>query len=139
MISLLGSKKTFSRAWLRFKFLTDCNGVVQGKKNPVTPTSSILRQAVYKHSDLPKYRFVCFVQGVKLDFVAYRVTTVTRKVPRRFLDRGLRSISNDDGDVNENGKKSNRFRLHVHHAFLYISLPSLHDYNVKIPYFTWRT
>ena len=23
--------------------------------------------------------------------------------------------------------------LHVHHAFLYISLPSLHDYNVKLP------
>ena len=26
--------------------------------------------------------------------------------------------------------------LHVHHAFLYISLPSLHDYDVKIPNFT---
>ena len=23
--------------------------------------------------------------------------------------------------------------MHVHHAFLYISLPSLHDYDVKIP------
>ena len=23
--------------------------------------------------------------------------------------------------------------LHVHHAFLYISLPSLHDYDVKMP------
>ena len=27
--------------------------------------------------------------------------------------------------------------LHVHHAFLYISLPSLHDYNIKVPYFTF--
>ena len=27
--------------------------------------------------------------------------------------------------------------LHVHHAFLYISLPSLHDYNVKLPNFTF--
>ena len=26
--------------------------------------------------------------------------------------------------------------LHVHHAFLHISLPSLHDYNVKLPNFT---
>ena len=26
--------------------------------------------------------------------------------------------------------------LHVHHAFLYISLPSLHDYDVKMPNFT---
>ena len=24
---------------------------------------------------------------------------------------------------------------HVHHAFLYIYLLSLHDYNVKVPYF----
>ena len=34
-------------------------------------------------------------------------------------------LSNDDGDVNDNGKKAT---LHAHHAFLYISLPSLHDY-----------
>ena len=41
-------------------------------------------------------------------------------------------------------KKSNRGRLakqqlhlHVYHAFLYISLPSLHDYNMKMPNFTF--
>ena len=47
----------------------------------------------------------------------------------------LGSLSNDDGDGNENGKKNNRFKLtplHVHHAFLYISLPSLHDYHFKV-------
>ena len=27
--------------------------------------------------------------------------------------------------------------LHVHHAFLYTSLPSLPDYNVKVPEFTF--
>ena len=27
--------------------------------------------------------------------------------------------------------------LHVHHAFLHISLPSLHDYNVRPPNFTF--
>ena len=27
--------------------------------------------------------------------------------------------------------------LHVHHAFLYISLPSLHDYVRKMPNFTF--
>ena len=32
--------------------------------------------------------------------------------------------SNDDGDVNENGKNAMQ-TLHVHHAFLYISSPSL--------------
>ena len=29
------------------------------------------------------------------------------------------------------GLKSKTTTLHVHHAFLYISLPSLHDYDVK--------
>ena len=30
-----------------------------------------------------------------------------------------------------------RTTLHVHHAFLYISLSSLHDYDVKVPNFTF--
>ena len=52
----------------------------------------------------------------------------------------LGSLSNDDGDGNDNGKKvmgldSETTTLHVHHAFLYISLPSLHDYNVKVTNF----
>ena len=40
-------------------------------------------------------------------------------------------------------QKSNRFRLdktttlHVQHAFLYISLPSLHDYDMKMSIFTF--
>ena len=42
-------------------------------------------------------------------------------------------LSNDDGDGNENGKKA----LHVQRAFWYTSLPSLHDYNVKLPKFTF--
>ena len=50
-------------------------------------------------------------------------------------------FSNDDGDGNENGKNAiglirKTTTLHVHHAFLYISLPSLHDYDVKMPNFT---
>ena len=50
----------------------------------------------------------------------------------------LGSFSNDDGDGNEDVKKaigllSKTTTLHVHHAFLYISLPSLHDYDVKMP------
>ena len=52
----------------------------------------------------------------------------------------LGSLSNDDGDGNENSKKaigliSKTTTLHVHHAFMYISLPSLHDYNAKVPNF----
>ena len=50
----------------------------------------------------------------------------------------LGSFSNDDGDGNEDVKKAigllrKTTTLHVHHAFLYISLPSFHDYNVKMP------
>ena len=51
------------------------------------------------------------------------------------------SLRNYDGDDNENRKKqqvyiSKTTILHVHHAFLYVSLPSLHDYGVKMPNFT---
>ena len=54
----------------------------------------------------------------------------------------LGSLGNDDGEVNENGKEgidliSKTTTLQVHHAFLYISLPSLHDYDVKMPNFTF--
>ena len=54
----------------------------------------------------------------------------------------LGSLSNDDADGSENGKKaigliSKTTTLQVHHAFLYSSLPSLHDYNVKMPKFTF--
>ena len=50
--------------------------------------------------------------------------------------------SNDNGDVSEDSKNaigliSKTKTLHVHHAFLYISLPSLRDYDrVKMPIFT---
>ena len=52
------------------------------------------------------------------------------------------SFSNGDGDGNENGKKaigliSKTTTLHMHHTILYISLPSLHDYDVKMPNFTF--
>ena len=52
------------------------------------------------------------------------------------------SLSKDDGDGNENGKKAigsdcKTTNLHVHHAFLCISLPSLHDYDLKFPIFTF--
>ena len=59
-----------------------------------------------------------------------------------FNNRDL--TGNDDGDGNENGKKkSNWFRLVKQQVctcitlFLYISQPSLHDYNMKVPNFTF--
>ena len=51
------------------------------------------------------------------------------------------TLRSDDGDGNENVAKAiglitKTIILHVHLAFLYISLPSLHDYGVKMPNFT---
>ena len=49
------------------------------------------------------------------------------------------------GDGNENGKKKKKkvyirktTTLHVQHTFLYISMPSLHDCDVKFPQVTFR-
>ena len=54
--------------------------------------------------------------------------------------RTIGSLRSDDGDGKGNATKaigliSKTTILHVHHAFLYISLPSLHDYDVKMPNF----
>ena len=53
----------------------------------------------------------------------------------------LGTLRSDDGDGNGTAPKaigliSKTTILHVHHAFLYISLPSLHDYDVKMLNFT---
>ena len=52
------------------------------------------------------------------------------------------SLNNYEGDGNEDGKKAigldkqnNNFACAS--RFLYISLPSLYDYNVKVPNFTF--
>ena len=55
-----------------------------------------------------------------------------------FLDDNK---TNDDGDGKDNGKKikclyEQTTTLHVKHAILCISLPSLHHYDMKFPYFT---
>ena len=57
---------------------------------------------------------------------------------RLSLSMTLGSFSNDDGDGSQDVKKAigllrKTTTLHVHHAFLYISLPSLDDYDVKMP------
>ena len=58
-----------------------------------------------------------------------------------ILPQATETLRSDDGDRNENVTKeigliTKTTTLHVHHAFLYISLPSLHDYEVKMPNFT---
>ena len=53
----------------------------------------------------------------------------------------LGTLRSGDGDGNGKAAKtkgliSKTTILHVYHAFLYISLPSLHDYDVKMPNYT---
>ena len=69
----------------------------------------------------------------------FLIVTFSSPSPSSML-RG--SFSNDDGDGSETvktamGLLSKTTGLHVHHAFLYISLPLLHDYDVKMPNFTF--
>ena len=67
------------------------------------------------------------------------------RCPRRCLSSLLGTLRNYDGDGNGNinkaiGLLSKTTTLHVHHAFWYISLQSLHNYDVKWPNFkfTWE-
>ena len=58
------------------------------------------------------------------------------------LHESILRSDDGDGNGNENVKKAKGLitkttTLHMHHAFLYISLPSLHDYDVTMPNFTF--
>ena len=64
---------------------------------------------------------------------------VLSQVALLAIIRTLRFYDGDgDGDGNENVKITKTTILHVHHAFLYVSFPSLHDYDVKMPNFTFN-
>ena len=64
-------------------------------------------------------------------------------VQQSVLNDLLGTLRSDDGDGDGNGNTTKAIGLiskttilHVHHTFLYISLLSLHDYDVKMPNFT---
>ena len=62
------------------------------------------------------------------------------KVLCKVFSLGSFSNVNGDGDGTEDVKKvmglsRKTTTLHVHHAFLFISLPSLHGFDVKMPNF----
>ena len=76
-------------------------------------------------------------------WLRFGTNTVTHARKLSVREMSVGSFSNDEGDGNENVKKavgllSKTTSLHVHHAFLYISLPLLHDYDVKMPSFTFH-
>ena len=84
-------------------------------------------------AEMPKAKhcsFFCYL--LTIDVCIINVWGYTEILPI------LGSFSNDDGDGNQAVKKAigllrKTTTLHVHHAFLYISLPSLHGYDVKMP------
>ena len=61
----------------------------------------------------------------------------TKKCQKKTSDLDLVLVHTRDGNENAIGLLSKTTSLDVHHAFLYISLPSLHDYDVKVPSFTF--
>ena len=76
--------------------------------------------------------------SVKDIWLRFGTSTHAWKLSVREMSVG--SFSNGDG--NENVKKATGLlnkttSLHLLHAFLYISLPLLHDYDVKMPSFTF--
>ena len=79
-------------------------------------------------SDVPAKLMSCII---KLNPYCFLVAVT-------FVVAGSFSNDDGDGDGNQDVKKAvgllrKTTTLHVHHAFLYISLPSLHDYDVKMP------
>ena len=70
-----------------------------------------------------------------------RINSTARQTISRCF-KLIGSFSNYNGDGSENVEKaigliSKTTTLHVQDTFLYISLPSLHDYGVKIPNLTF--
>ena len=81
------------------------------------------------------YRTVVHTSPYQFQFFLTILTSLSTAVPS---PQKKGSFSYDDGDGHENvktaiGLLSKTTSLHVHHAFLYTSLPLLHDYDVKMP------
>ena len=91
------------------------------------------------------------LQRILMSLQCYQFTVKYKRGPtlcladtlsRAALPHPIGILRSDDGDGNGNATKatgliqSKTTILLAHHAFLYISLPSLHDYDVKMPNFT---
>ena len=88
------------------------------------------RQEVYKKSMMHK---VLFDQSKPLAFLPFSLPSPSslRKLPT-MTATATRTAKKREVQI---GKK--KTTLQAHHAFLHVSLPSLHDYNVKLPNFTF--
>ena len=74
--------------------------------------------------------------------VTYITKTLSSNKSSHFYCERLGTLRSNDADDNEDVKKtigliSKTTTSHVHHTFLYISFPFLHDYDVKMPNFAF--
>ena len=79
------------------------------------------------------------IKNILLNSLSNDQFSLLHRGPPGYLIKG--TLRSQDGDGNENFRKaigliSKTRILHMHHAFLYISLPALRDYDVKLPNFT---
>ena len=80
------------------------------------------------------------IENILLNSLSNHQFSLLTEVPAGYPIKG--TLRSHDGDGNENFRKaigliSKTRILHVYHAFLYISLPALHDCDVKLPKFTF--
>ena len=79
------------------------------------------------------------IKNILLNSLSNDQFSLLHRGPPGYLIKG--TLRSHDGDGNENFRKaigliSKTRILHMHHAFLDISLPALRDYDVKLPNFT---
>ena len=111
---------------------------------------------LYSKCDLVRFRILELYSGFRIPGLRIPQTKISRIPETRFSAyirwgwgrpwiahcMKLGTLRCHDGDDNENVKKaidwiSKTTTLHVHLAFLYISLPSLRDYDGKMPNVTF--
>ena len=120
-----------------FKFVGCANSEIQCLQH-LTPEFQCLQR--------PNPKFQCF-ECLNAAFAAYNskfakrmtmaATFLSKKKKQYWVTHRhfwLRRFRNDDGDGNKNVKMTTLYALHI---FLYISLLSPPDYDVKMPNFTF--
>ena len=87
-----------------------------------------------------KFKVSCSLLFFEMTAQMNEIITWETFLPRRYLKKGVVSVmgsflSNDNGKKNR--WKSKITSLHVHRLLLYISLPSSHNFDVKLPNFSF--
>ena len=111
-------QRVWRELWTRPR--TDSFVILPHSKQPLN-TLNIAEKTSEENASLRYLKGLC--HGCLVHF-ADRELKTRRRRPQRERQKTI-------------GLMSKTTALHVHHAFLYICLPSLHDYDVKMPNFTF--